>query len=268
MMRPLLTASTLALVLVSTTAFAATSDSSAIAYVNGHAITQNMLNQQLQSVPPAMMVGRQDEIRHALVEALVDRELILEQAAKANLTQDAEFKQRLADAKNDLMYTYFVQKKFDKEMTPAALQKFYKAHASTFSHPAVHAEHILLKSKEAAEHVIKELNDGAKFADVAKKESIDPAGKNGGDLGWFGKGAMVPAFEKAAFALKPGQYTKQPVETQFGWHVIKVLEKNDHYLPPLGDVEGQVRQAFAREVYNSYIKDLKKSATVKYVDSK
>ncbi len=88
----------------------------------------------------------------------------------------------------------------------------------------VHASHILVKSKEEAREILEKLKGGAKFSAIAKKRSACPSGKKGGDLGWFTRGRMVKPFEKAAFSMEKGEVS-EPVKTQFGWHVIKVLEK-------------------------------------------
>jgi peptidyl-prolyl cis-trans isomerase C len=85
----------------------------------------------------------------------------------------------------------------------------------------VRASHILVKNEDDANRILKRINDGEDFAAVARRFSSCPSGKNGGDLGWFGKGKMVPEFERAAFALNPGQMTNEPVKTQFGYHIIK-----------------------------------------------
>ena len=113
----------------------------------------------------------------------------------------------------------------------------------------MHARHILVKTKEEAEAIIKELDAGADFAKLAKEKSTGPVRPEGGDLGFFSPGQMVPAFEKAAFALKAGKYTKEPVKTQFGWHVIKVEEKRNAPPPEFDQVKDQVRQLVLREKY-------------------
>ena len=95
-----------------------------------------------------------------------------------------------------------------------------------------------------AQAIIAQLNQGADFATLAQKDSIDPGAKNGGELGWFGKDEMVPAFADAAFALQPGQYTKTPVQSQFGWHVI-LWRAGAPRRPALADVQGQIKQQLA-----------------------
>ena len=104
----------------------------------------------------------------------------------------------------------------------------------------VHARHILVKTKEEAEAIIKQLDGGADFEKLANEQTSDPSGKSsGGDLGWFGPGQMVPEFDKAAFALEVGKYTKEPVQTQFGWHVIKVEDKRAKQPPAFDEVKDQ-----------------------------
>ena len=106
--------------------------------------------------------------------------------------------------------------------------------------------------------IIKQLDGGAKFEELAKENTTDPSGKTtGGDLGYFGPGQMVPEFEKAAFALEIGAYTKEPVQTQFGWHVIKVEDKRAQQPPAFEQVKDQVRLVF-REKYFALVSDLRK----------
>jgi peptidyl-prolyl cis-trans isomerase C len=124
-----------------------------------------------------------------------------------------------------------------------------------------------VKTKEEAEGIIKELDGGAKFEDLANKHTTDPSGKtSGGDLGWFGPGQMVPEFEKAAMALEPGSYTKGPVQTQFGWHVIKVEDKRPKQPPAFEQVKDQIRSAVLRDKYFALVKELRAAAKVEIPD--
>ena len=123
--------------------------------------------------------------------------------------------------------------------------------------------------KPTQNEVIKELDKGADFAELAKSKSTGPSGPNGGDLGYFTKGRMVPAFEAAAFALKPGEYTKKPIQTQFGWHVIKVDDKRQSTpppAPPLEQVAEQIRRIIANERYAALMKGLRDKAKVQISD--
>ena len=131
--------------------------------------------------------------------------------------------------------------------------------------PQVRARHILVDTKEEAEKIIEELKGGADFAELAK-QSKDPSGQNGGDLGFFGAGQMVPEFEKAAFALEPGQFTQEPVKSQFGWHVIKVEEKRMSEPPSFAEVEAQLRNYLMRQKFETVLAGLRDKYPVEIVD--
>jgi peptidyl-prolyl cis-trans isomerase C len=110
--------------------------------------------------------------------------------------------------------------------------------------------------------VIKELQDGGDFAEVAKTRSKGPSGPNGGDLGFFGEGQMVPAFSKIAFAMKAGETTDEPVQTQFGWHVIKVEARRKVEPETLENSQEQLRIALSRQIGSAFLKGLRETATV------
>src|SRR5690606_36060757 len=121
----------------------------------------------------------------------------------------------------------------------------------------IRARHILLKSREEAEAVIDKLEAGADFVELAKTESAGPSGPTGGDLGFFGKGQMVPEFENAAFALADGEFTRDPVQTQFGWHVIPREEHRTQPPPEFDAVKDQVRQIVMGEKYRALLADIR-----------
>ncbi|MGB0672069.1 MAG: peptidylprolyl isomerase, partial [Rhodospirillales bacterium] len=125
-----------------------------------------------------------------------------------------------------------------------------------------HARHILLKTEEDAKAAIKKLDGGADFAALAKELSTGPSKDNGGDLGFFVKEQMVPEFAEATFAMKPGSYSKKPVQTQFGWHVIKVEEARKRTPPTLEEATPVIRQELSREVGLAYLEEVKKDAKI------
>ena len=122
------------------------------------------------------------------------------------------------------------------------------------------------KDKAEAEEIIKQLEDGADFAELAKEKSTGPSGPKGGELGYFSKGQMVPEFETAAFALDKGSFTKEPVQTQFGWHVIKVEDKRPQEKPKFEDVAAQLRQQLICERYETVMAELKADTPVEILD--
>jgi peptidyl-prolyl cis-trans isomerase C len=125
-----------------------------------------------------------------------------------------------------------------------------------------HAEHILVPTKEKAEQLIKKLKGGAKFEDVAKAESTDGSKTNGGDLGWFTLARMVKPFGDAVKTLKKGETTPEPVQTQFGWHIIKLVDTRDVTPPPFDQVKPQVTKQLIQKELIAYVDDLKKNAKI------
>ncbi|MGI9464977.1 MAG: peptidylprolyl isomerase, partial [Aestuariivirgaceae bacterium] len=121
----------------------------------------------------------------------------------------------------------------------------------------IRARHILSKTEDEAKAIIAELDKGGDFAELAKAKSTGPSGPRGGDLGFFGKGQMVPQFEKAAFALEPGAHSPAPVQTQFGWHVIKIEESREKPKPAFDTVKDQVRNAIAGERIQAALQELR-----------
>lgn len=123
------------------------------------------------------------------------------------------------------------------------------------------AAHILVETEEAAQELVSELNDGADFADLARQHSTGPTGPNGGDLGWFSEGMMVAPFEEAVLALEEGEVS-QPVQTQFGWHVIKLIETRMQEAPSLEEVRGQIEESLQNAASQKVVEDIAGTAEV------
>jgi peptidyl-prolyl cis-trans isomerase C len=131
--------------------------------------------------------------------------------------------------------------------------RYDKEVAATPPEEEISARHILVETEEEAKALITELDAGKDFAELAKEKSTGPSAGQGGDLGFFTKGRMVPEFEAAAFEITPGEYGKEPVKTQFGWHVIKVEERRETAPPAFEEVADQVRQlVYARALWRTY----------------
>ncbi|WP_152048002.1 peptidylprolyl isomerase [Aureimonas psammosilenae] len=263
----LLAASALALVGFGGTAFAA--DGDVVAKVGPSAITEKDLSlaesdlgEQFAQMPP-------EQKRLAVLSALIDIKALAQEAEKAKLQDDAEVKERIAFLRERALHNAYFQKQGVDGITDNELKARYDAEVAKVKPvDEIHAKHILVKTKEEADAAIKELDAGKSFDEVAKEKSSGPSGPEGGDLGFFGPGQMVPPFEKAAFALQPGQYTKEPVQTQFGWHVIQVVEKRPQELPKFDDVKDQLRQLVMREKYVELVKKARDDVKVDYVDPK
>ena len=176
---------------------------------------------QLKDVPMSAVYKQ-------LVEAYVNKKLILSQAQKMNLQNDAQIKSALKNAEEQILVRGYIEKKIAKLMTPSALKVMYETEMKRFEpKEEVRARHILVATEKEAQDLIEKLQAGADFAMLADQYTLDrnQGGTNGGDLGYFTKDMMIPEFAKEAFALPKGQFSQKPVKTAFGWHVVKVEDK-------------------------------------------
>ncbi|MBG6177760.1 peptidyl-prolyl cis-trans isomerase C [Labrenzia sp. EL_208] len=218
------------------------------------------LGQQLQRFPP-------NQWRAILLDVVVDMELLAQAARQDGLDQDPDFKNQLEFLELQALRNAYISQKIDSLITDEALKAAYEAEFKDFEGPEeVNARHILVSDKAEAEALIKELDGGADFVELAKEKSTGPSGPNGGDLGYFGKGQMVKPFEDVVFTLEPGEYTKEPVETQFGWHVIKLENKRRQEKPAFETVAGDLRQRLIREQYEAKMAELKDAIAVEVLD--
>jgi peptidyl-prolyl cis-trans isomerase C len=211
---------------------------------------------QLQQLPPQQLLP-------LLVNQLIDRKALLIAAQGEDLQKDPAVAAAMQAAADEKLENAYVQQKVAPQVSDAAVQAVYKADYAGKPGPTeVEARHILVKTQAQAEQIITELNHGANFAKLAEKDSIDPGAANGGELGWFAQDQMVPVFANAAFALKVGQYTKTPVQSQFGWHVI--LCEGRRTAPPqsFDDVKGQITQQIADAAIKSTLADARSKVTI------
>ena len=176
----------------------------------------------------------------------------------------------IKDDKGERIYRYgeASRQAAQKDMRGFMLFTCNSPHVFVVDNPPDKAALLKARVVKADEPDFKDLDAGKKFEDIAKEKSTDPgSGANGGDLGYFGPGQMVPEFEKAAFALEPGSYTKEPVQSQFGWHVIKVEDKRAKQPPAFDEVKEQFRNVLIRERYFTLAKQLREAAKVDVVDA-
>jgi peptidyl-prolyl cis-trans isomerase C len=224
-------------------------------------IAESDLDQQFSRLPA-------DQRRAAALSAIIEIRLLAAEAEAKGLDKDPDFQRRMQFLKDRALHSQVVEQEVSKAITDDQIRARYdKEMAETPPVNEVHARHILVKTKEEAEAIIKQLDGGAKFEDIAKEKSSDAgSGANGGDLGYFGPGQMVPEFEKAAFALDVGKYTEQPVQSQFGWHIIKVEDKRTQQPPAFDQVKSQVRSLLLRDKYFDLVKSLRSAAKVDVTD--
>jgi peptidyl-prolyl cis-trans isomerase C len=246
-----------------TTPITAAADDPVVARVNGVELHRSDVTAAQRALPAQMQQMPIEQIYTPLLDQLVTGMLITEAGRKDKLADDPEVKQRVARAEDRAIQEVYVNRVVEKAATDQILHKQYEQFVK--EHPPkeeVSARHILLAKEEDAKAVIAELNKGADFATLAKERSTDPAKDTGGDLGYFSRGDMVPEFADAAFKLKKGEYTKEPVKTQFGWHVIKVEDRRTAPPPSFEDSKEELTNEVARGVIGDKIKELRSAAKV------
>jgi peptidyl-prolyl cis-trans isomerase C len=238
-----------------------------IAKVGDQEIRQSELDLAISSLDPQLQRMPEEQKRAAALSSVIDVKLLVKDAEKEGLQNDEIFKQRVAFLTERELHNAFFKKHIVDAITPEDVKARYdKEVAAIPSQEEVKARHILVKTEEEAKEIIKELDAGKSFEELAKAKSTDPNKDEGGDLGYFTKGRMVPEFEAAAFALEKGAYTKEPVKTQFGFHVILVEDKRPQAPPTLEEVEPQVRQLVMRDKYLDLLASAKKSTDVEISD--
>jgi peptidyl-prolyl cis-trans isomerase C len=240
---------------------APTSDQAPLAVVNGKPISKQVVEvyERLQaSARPGTPVNQA-----TLVDNLVGLQLLSEEALKKGLDKDATVQAQLdfqrlnilaSAALRDLLRSHKftdeeIKKEYDRVIS-AAPQKEYKA------------GHILVKTKEEAEDIIKQLEQGKSFAELAKEKSTDTSAKEGGDLGWFAPQQMVDPFAETVQKLEKGSYTKTPVQTEYGWHVIRLDDVRANEPPPLESVKGQVENMLQSRLVSEHVAKLREQAKV------
>jgi peptidyl-prolyl cis-trans isomerase C len=235
-----------------------------IATVNGQPIHFSDVQAAAQTLPSQMQQLPPQQLFPLLVNQLIDRQALLAAAKAESLQNNPQVASAMQDAADEKLENAYVQQKVGPQVTDAAIAAAYKAQYAGKPGPEqVDARHILVKTQAEAQAIIVQLNHGADFAKLAEKDSIDPGAANGGELGWFTQDQMVPTFANAAFALKPGQYTKTPVQTQFGWHVILCEGKRTQPTPSLADVKDQISQALADQAVKATLADARSHVTIK-----
>lgn len=220
-----------------------------VATVNGQPIHLSDVKDAAASMPEAAKAMSPAQLYPLLVERLIDARALVVEAQKQGLEKDPVVQRKIQDARDQVLESAVLRKAVAPEITDKALKARYeKEIANKPAVEEVHARHILVQDKATAEKIIAELDKGASFAELSKKYSKDPgSAKDGGDLGWFKKSEMVPAFADAAFKLKDGQITQTPVHTQFGWHVIKVLGHRKAPPPSFEEAKPELRQKVIQE---------------------
>ncbi len=239
---------------------AAPAADSVLIKVNGTPITQGDFD---KFVADNNLQGAAEAQKQMLLDELVARELVYQEAMARGLDQNEEYKATLAKVARDLLIKGRMQEFLIEHQVPEAeVQAFYDEQAPQLAKQEYKARHILLKSEDDARSVITKLGNGTDFAELAKEVSTGPSGPNGGDLGWFGEGQMVPEFTAEVKRLKPGEYSKVPVKTQFGWHVVKLEEVRAVPAPSIDELRPKIQEHLRKQMLVKHLDELRAKATL------
>jgi len=239
------------------------SKSPPVATVNGKPITTEFFEFYVKTVTGKPSSELTAEQRTQVLDNLIRVELIAEQAEKDGATKEADTAALLELSRLNVLQQAVSEKYLkDRKPTEQELRAEYETQVAALPKLEYHARHVLVATEAFATKVVERLGKGEKFADIAKRESMDSSKGNGGDLGWFTPDRMVKPFSDAVIALKPGEYTKQPVQTQYGWHVIQLEETRDLAAPPFDQVRQRLEQVVENKKFKNYADELAKTAKV------
>ena len=234
-----------------------------VALVNGAKIHRSELARAHQGLPQQYQSEPLEAVYSQLLERLISNKLMALEGRKAKLQDDEEVTSRMALFEEQLVAQFFVQRHAAELMTEDALKERYKKFLDENPpQEELHLRHILLETEEEAKAAILEIQGGADFAEIAKTKSTGPSAENGGDLGYFGREGLVPEFSEAAFSLEPGEITRDPVQTKFGWHVIKVEEKRVVEPPSFEATRGQLVSEMFQVIVSDLLAELRDGATI------
>ena len=198
----------------------------AVGSVNGSTIYLDEIMAVAQTLPPEYREAGLANLYSQLVDEVANSRLAAEAGRADGLDTDENVASAMKRAADRVLAEAYITDKVSSQIGEEAIQSAYDTFvADSASREQVTASHILVETEDEARAIIGQLNDGADFAELAREKSTGPSGPNGGSLGAFGRGQMVPAFEAAAFSMPVGSYSADPVQTQFGWHVIQVSDK-------------------------------------------
>lgn len=234
-----------------------------VAVVNGTVIGKDTLDAYTKQRNASRPDAGPDDTKAALDE-LISREVIYQDALAKGLDKKPEIVAELENQKRNILANLAIRQHIESTpITDEALKKEYESHLGTMGAKEYKAKHVLVKTEDEAKAIIADLDKGGDFAAIAKEKSIDTgSGQNGGDLGWFDPKQMVKPFADAVTSMEKGTYTKTPVQSQFGWHVILAEDSRDVAPPEFDKVKENVRGVMRNKQIKDYLESLKAKAKV------
>ena len=244
---------------------AAAADPSAapVAIVDGKEISRGLFDFYVKAASGKEASTLTAEQRQEVLDALTRAYVINGQAVKDGLDKDKEIATQLDLVRMEILQRA-VQSRYLKDKTPteAELRAEYDTQVAQMSRSEYRASHILVQTEAFANELLAKIKAGAKFADVAKANSLDASKERGGDLGWFAPQSMVKPFADAVMGLKKGDVTSKPVQTQYGWHIIRLEDTRETQAPPFDQVKQQLVQVVLGKKFKAYSNELIKTAKI------
>ena len=234
-----------------------------VATVNGKPITRDFYEYYVKSLSGKTSAELTPDIRGKLLDNMVHGEVIAQEAVKQGLDKNGDTPYVLELSRLQVLGQALGEHYLkDKKPTETELKADYDAYVAAAPKLEYHARHILVATEPFAEKVVQRLERGEKFEDLAKAESMDPSKSNGGDLSWIRPEQVPPEFMKAVVALKPGEYSRTPVQTPFGWHVVQLVETRPIAPQSFDERKQRIEQELERKKFKDYIDDLMRTAQI------
>ncbi len=234
-----------------------------VATVNGARIMGSDVEVARGQLPEKYRNLPMDQLYQPILNQLIRTKILSAQARAEKLHETKAYRRRVDLIAERLLEEALLAKTIEEKVTEEVLRARYnKTSGSLATKEEIRARHILVKTQAEADKIIKELAGGMDFAKLAAEKSIGPSKTRGGDLDYFSRGQMVPPFEKAAFALSKGEFTKSAVKSPFGWHVIKLEDKRQSKPPSFEESRGRLGQELSQEIAQQLVKDLTGKATI------
>lgn len=235
-----------------------------VATIDGEDITLNLVMAMMRQLPPQYRDQPFDVLYHPVLDDIIDTRLAAREAEQSGIADDPLIRELAERAYDRVMAEAWISITIKQQITDDMIEARYtELRDDISSREEIRARHILVTSKEDAKAIIERLDDGEDFATLAKELSTGPSAPNGGDLGYFRRGDMVPSFSDAAFDLDIANYSKNPVESDYGWHVIKIEDRRVNDLPPLELIRQQLVEVMTAEQATILADELYKKATIR-----
>ena len=245
---------------------AQTNETIIVATVDGNDIKLNEIIDLIEQLPPEYQNQPLANYFDQMVDEVINTKLAAKAGEKSNLSDDPVVIEAMRIAAQKVLAENWLRAEVAKSVTPEAIENAYNTYvADVASREEIKASHILLADEQAAISAIQKLRNGQDFAELAREISTGPSGPNGGDLGYFGRGAMVPVFEMAAFNLEVGSFTTSPVQSQFGWHVVKVFDKRISEARSKEEMSQKLVQNITKISFARIIETLRADAKIKKI---